>query len=101
MHCNKSKGNTMNTFNASTAALTGSPMTAGWWSLLQRAWAIRLADVEQARPAVSAAEPDEVTRLEAGERLRERIRAYEGTQPSYAADLQAALAQLEREPGTR
>ncbi len=63
-----------------------------WWSLLQRAWTLRVA----ATPSAVGENPDGRARLEAAAQLRERIRHYERTQPSYAADLTAALAQLER-----
>ena len=62
-----------------------------WVALLQRAWTARLTATRTENPDAA----DQRQRSDAAARLREHIRAYEGTQPSYAADLAAALTQLE------
>lgn len=63
-----------------------------WSALLQRAWMARFT----ATRAEGRDDAELHQRIEAAARLRERIHAYERSQPSYAADLAAALAQLER-----
>ncbi len=68
-----------------------------WWAVLQRAWMLRFA-APQPSTADDRADRE---RIEVAARLRERIRAYEHSQPSFAADLAAALAQLERESTAR
>ena len=71
---------------AAAAAATALPSL---WAGLLRHWA-------GSRPAVAAADRDPaLTRSEAVTHLRERIREYERSQPSYADDLRAALAQLQ------
>lgn len=72
---------------ATAAAATTVPSL---WAGLLRHWA-------GSRPVAAAPDRDPaVTRSEAVTHLRERIRQYERSQPSYADDLRAALAQLER-----
>ena len=68
-----------------------------WAALLQRAWMARFTATRTDRPD----DAEQRQRVEAAARLRERIRAYEHSQPSYAADLAAALAQLERQTTAR
>ena len=68
-----------------------------WSTLLQRAWAARLT----ASRADGSDDTEQRRHIEIVARLRERIRAYERAQPSYAADLAAALAQLERQSTAR
>ncbi|HET9822071.1 MAG TPA: hypothetical protein VFQ16_09635 [Burkholderiaceae bacterium] len=62
-----------------------------WSALLQRAWMARFA----AARSDAGGHAEQRRRRDAAARLRERIRAYESAQPSYAADLAAALAQLD------
>lgn len=68
-----------------------------WSALLQRAWMARLMAARTENPD----DAEQRQRIDAAARLRERIREYERTQPSYAADLAAALAQLERHATVR
>lgn len=88
----------MNTFNANTFAMSGNVIDS-WWGVLQQAWSNRFA--ERGALAATADAAEDKQRIEAAAYLRERICAYESSQPSYAADLRAALAQLERTSTTR
>lgn len=73
---------------AAAAAATALPSL---WAGLLRHWA-------EARPIAATSDRDPaLSRSEAVAHLRERIREYERSQPSYADDLRAALAQLERQ----
>jgi hypothetical protein len=65
--------------------------------MLARAWQ----DLRDSLRRDNAAQRDLRHRRAAAQTLRERIAQYERQQPSYAADLRAALAQMEAQTAGR